>query len=104
MQKKKKNNNLQLKLKELDEDKKNTEQRLNNDNIITEKNKKLISEIDSLKKEIKQLNLNNQDLQNTLLIKDITIDKYNEKLKELEEKVKNLTDREIIYSELKEKE
>ena len=40
MLEKEKNNNLQLKLKELNEDKKNTKQRLNNDNIITEKNKK----------------------------------------------------------------
>ena len=71
---------------------------------MLENNKKEMSEINSFKNEIKKLNKDNQELKNSILIKDITLDKYSEKLKDLEEKLKIMNDKETIRLELKEKE
>ena len=84
---KEKNKNLEQKVKELIEENKSVKLRLSENNTIMEKNKKLLSDIDNFKKEIKKLTKENQELNNTMLVKDITIEKYNEKIKELEAKL-----------------
>ena len=70
---------------------------------MTEKTQKLLNEIESYKKEVKKITKENQELKNTVLLRDITIDKCNEKMKDLEEKLKNLNDIQLIKIDLKEK-
>ena len=112
------NKNLELKIKELKElnelmKDKNTDvptmfgtpQKVQNSHFRTmsEKSQKLLNEIETYKKEIKKITKENQELKNTILLRDITIDKSNEKIKDLEEKLKNLNDIQLIKIDLKEK-
>ena len=100
------NKNLESKIKELNEE---NEKRIsiinsNEEYKTPESNKKLLIDLENFKKEIKRINKENQELQNNILIKDITIEKYNEKIKDFEEKLKSINDKQLIYLELKEKE
>jgi len=70
---------------------------------ISHKSQKLLNEIETYKKELKKISKENQELKNTVLLRDITIDKCNEKIKDLEEKLKNLNDIQLIKIDLKEK-
>ena len=112
------NKNLELKIKELKElnelmkDKNpdvpsmfGTPQKVQNSHFrtISDKSQKLYNEIEAYKKEIKKITKENQELKNTILLRDITIDKCNEKIKDLEEKLKNLNDIQLIKIDLKEK-
>ena len=112
------NQNLELKIKELKElnelmkDKNvdvpsmlGTPQKEHSSHFRTmsDKSQKLLNELESYKKEIKKITKENQELKNTILLKDITIDKCNEKIKDLEEKLKNLNDIQLIKIDLKEK-
>ena len=89
---------LENKIKEINEEKNK------DNNIIEEKNKKLMKDIESLNKEIKKLNKNNEELQKTIKDKDNIISKYNIELKELEDKLQKISNKDIIKYELKEKE
>ena len=88
---------LEKKIKEMKEIQKEKE-------TISEKNNKLIKDIESLNNEIKKLNKNNKELQKTIKDKDIIIAKANEELKELEEKLNKISVKDVLKYELKEKE
>ena len=81
---------LENKIKEINEEKNK------DNNIIEEKNKKLMKDIESLNKEIKKLNKNNEELQKTIKDKDNIISKYNIELKELEDKLQKISNKDII--------
>ena len=92
------------KIKELENKIKKFEEEKRINNTISDKNKKLINDIESLNKEIKKLNKNNQELQKTIKNKDALIEKCNEEIKQIEAKLKKYTDKDDIKIELKEKE
>ena len=96
-------NEKDIKIKELE---KKLQEMNNNEEKehLIEKNKSLKKEIDNLNNEIKKLNKNNQELQKLIKIKDITLEKYNEDIKDLEEKLKKFNDKDFVLLELKEKE
>jgi len=92
------------KIKELEKIIKEMKETQKEKESISEKNNKLIKDIESLNNEIKKLNKNNQELQKTIKDKDIIIAKANEELKELEEKLNKISVKDMIKYELKEKE
>jgi len=63
-----------------------------------------MKDIESLNKEKKKLNKNIEELQKTTKYKDNIISKYNIELKELEDKLQKISNKDIIKYELKEKE
>ena len=92
------------KIKELENKIKKFEEEKRINNTISDKNKKLINDIESLNKEIKKLNKNNQELQKTIKNKDALIEKCNEEIKQIEAKLKKYIEKDDIKIELKEKE